>query len=118
MAKAYKIGDQPLSISAIVEIIETDRPIALSIRAKKKIKDCRKYLDNKIAKTEQPIYGINTGFGALCNHKISKKELAQLQKNLVLSHACGTGEEVPAEIVKIMLLLKVQSLAYGFQEYS
>ena len=114
MPKAYKIGDQPLSISAIAGIIETDTPITLGISAKKKIKDCRKYLDNKIAKSSEPIYGINTGFGSLCNHKISNKELAQLQKNLVLSHACGTGEEVPSEIVKIMLLLKVQSLAYGY----
>ena len=113
MAKAFKIGDQPLSISTISEITATNTPIALSVSAKKKIKDCRKYLDNKIAKSSEPIYGINTGFGALCNHKISNKELAQLQKNLVLSHACGTGEEVPPEIVKIMLLLKVQSLSYG-----
>jgi len=113
MAKAFKIGDQPLTIATISEIIATNTPIVLSVSAKKKIKDCRKYLDNKIAKSSEPIYGINTGFGALCNHKISNKELAQLQKNLVLSHACGTGEEVPAEIVKIMLLLKVQSLAYG-----
>ena len=113
MAKAFKIGDQPLSISTISEITATNRPIALSVSAKKKIKDCRKYLDNKIAKSSEPIYGINTGFGALCNHKISNKELAQLQKNLVLSHACGTGEEVPPGIVKIMLLLKAQSLAYG-----
>ena len=96
-----------------MKLSQQSTPIVLSISAKKKIKDCRKYLDNKIEKSSEPIYGINTGFGSLCNHKISKKELAQLQKNLVLSHACGTGEEVPAEIVKIMLLLKVQSLAYG-----
>ena len=113
MAKIYRIGDKPLTISVLAEIIETNRPLALSINAKKKIKDCRKYLDNKIEKQEQPIYGINTGFGALCNQKISNKELAKLQKNLVLSHACGTGEEVPQEIVKIMLFLKLQSLSYG-----
>ena len=63
--------------------------------------------------SDSPIYGINTGFGSLCNHKISKKELGKLQNNLVLSHACGTGDEVPNEVVKIMLLLKVQSLSYG-----
>ncbi len=113
MAKAFKIGGQPLSISSIVEVLETNTPIALSKSAQKKVKDCRKYLDNKIASSSEPIYGINTGFGSLCNHKISDGELAQLQKNLVLSHACGTGEEVPQEIVKIILLLKVQSLAFG-----
>lgn len=114
MAKSFKIGDQSLTISIIREIIISNTSIVLSVSAKKKIKDCRKYLDNKIAKSSEPIYGINTGFGSLCNHKISKKELAQLQRNLVLSHACGTGEEVPQEVVKIMLLLKVQSLAFGY----
>ena len=113
MAKAFKIGSQPLSISSIVEVLETNTPIALSKSAQKKVKDCRKYLDNRIVLSSEPIYGINTGFGSLCNHKISDGELAQLQKNLVLSHACGTGEEVPQEIVKIILLLKVQSLAFG-----
>jgi histidine ammonia-lyase len=60
-----------------------------------------------------PIYGITTGFGSLCNTVISKKDLSQLQYNLVVSHACGFGEEVPQEIVKLMLLLKIQSLSYG-----
>jgi histidine ammonia-lyase len=63
---------------------------------------------------ETPIYGINTGFGSLCNIKISNENLSKLQENLVKSHACGTGEEVPSEIVKLMLLLKIQSLSYGY----
>jgi len=113
MAKAFKIGDQPLTISVISRIIKEDISIALSVGVKKKIKDCRNYLDKKIKTSSEPIYGINTGFGSLCNHKVSKEDLGNLQRNLVLSHACGTGEEVPAEIVKIMLLLKVQSLTYG-----
>ena len=58
-------------------------------------------------------YGINTGFGSLCNTQISPDELEQLQYNLLRSHACGTGDLVPQEIVKLMLLLKVQSLSYG-----
>ncbi|HXC05816.1 MAG TPA: histidine ammonia-lyase, partial [Bacteroidia bacterium] len=67
----------------------------------------------KIATLKTPVYGINTGFGALYNVSIPEKDLEQLQQNLVMSHACGTGEEVPAEIVKLMLLLKIQSLSYG-----
>jgi histidine ammonia-lyase len=113
MEKTYKIGEHPLTLSVIFEIIETNTSLALSGNSKNKIKNCRHFLDEKIAKSDKPIYGINTGFGALCNHKISKKELGKLQKNLVLSHACGTGDEVPQEVVKIMLLLKVQSLSYG-----
>lgn len=63
---------------------------------------------------KEPIYGINTGFGSLYNIKISNENLTKLQENLVKSHACGTGEEVPKDIVKMMLLLKIQSLSYGY----
>jgi histidine ammonia-lyase len=69
-----------------------------------------------MATHSEPIYGINTGFGSLCNVKISNENLSKLQENLVKSHACGTGEEVP--IVKLMLLLKIQSLAMAIQGYS
>ena len=109
----YKVGEQMLSISVIAEIIAEDKQLALSTKAKQKIKDCRDYLDKKMEYSDAPIYGVNTGFGSLCNHKISNDDLGKLQTNLVLSHACGTGDKVPDEIVKIMLLLKVQSLSYG-----
>lgn len=62
----------------------------------------------------QTYYGINTGFGSLCNVRINDDELADLQKNLVTSHSCGFGDEVPADIVKVMLLLKIRGLAQGF----
>src|SRR5436853_4666338 len=60
-----------------------------------------------------PSYCINTGFGSLCNVEIAPKDIEKLQENLVMSHACGAGEEVPQEIVKLMLLLKIQGLSYG-----
>ena len=113
MAKAYKIGEQMLTLSVIAEIITQGKQLELGKKAKQKIQACRDYLDDKMQKSDTPIYGINTGFGALCNHKISNKDLRKLQNNLVLSHACGTGDKVPSEVVKIMLLLKVQSLSYG-----
>jgi len=109
----YKVGEQMLSLSVIAEIIAEDKQLALGVIAKQKIQDCRDYLDKKMEHSDAPIYGINTGFGSLCNHKISNDDLGKLQTNLVLSHACGTGDKVPDEIVKIMLLLKVQSLSYG-----
>lgn len=62
---------------------------------------------------KDPIYGINTGFGSLYNVKINSANLTKLQENLMKSHACGTGDMVPKEIVKLMLLLKIQSLSYG-----
>jgi histidine ammonia-lyase len=102
-----------LSIDIIRNILAENKTVVLSTEAKNRIVACRTFLDNKTGNTEQAFYGINTGFGSLCNTKISANELNLLQENLLLSHACGTGDEVPHEIVKIMLLLKAQSLAFG-----
>jgi len=113
MEEIHYISSEVLQLETLQEIIFQGKKIALSEEAKINIQKCRTYLDDKMAKNEAPIYGINTGFGSLCNVKISNENLSKLQENLVKSHACGTGEEVPQEIVKIMLLLKVQSLSYG-----
>lgn len=109
----YEVGVNRLTISAIQEIINSSQSIALSAVAKEKIIKCRQYLDDKMSKAKDPIYGINTGFGYLQNVKVEANQLTQLQHNLLLSHACGTGNEVPKPIVKLMLLLKIQSLSYG-----
>ncbi len=109
----YQIGVDRLTIATIQDIIHTKQPIALSAEATERIIKCRSYLDEKLSKTEEPIYGINTGFGYLQHVKVEADNLTQLQHNLLLSHACGTGNEVPKPIVKLMLLLKVQSLSYG-----
>jgi len=85
----------------------------ISEESKKRIITCRNYLDQKIKESDEPIYGINTGFGSLYDRSISKKDLSTLQKNLVMSHACGVGDEVPLDVVKLMIFLKVQSLSYG-----
>jgi len=114
----FYIGDSQLSINLIYEISLGKYSIALSEQAKERITTCRDYLDNKLKLNNEPVYGINTGFGYLQNVKIEKENLTSLQHNLLLSHACGTGEEVPNEIVKLMLLLKIQSLSYGFSGVS
>ena len=88
--------------------------IELSDEAKTKIERCREYLDQKLKESNHPIYGINTGFGSLYNKHIHHGQLEKLQENLVKSHACGTGPEVPEEIVRLMLFLKAQSLSYGY----
>lgn len=113
METIHYISSDLLSIEKINEIISNGLKLELSEEAQINIEKCRKYLDEKMKAHEAPIYGINTGFGSLCNVKISNENLSQLQENLVKSHACGTGEEVPQEVVKIMLLLKIQSLSYG-----
>ena len=113
MQNIHYISTNELTIDIIQEIIIQGKKLALSEDSIRLIQKCRTYLDAKMSSNDSPIYGINTGFGSLCNVKISHENLSQLQENLVKSHACGTGDEVPLEIVKIMLLLKIQSLSYG-----
>lgn len=102
-----------LTLEIIEEILNSNMHIALSQEAEDAIVKCRTYLDEKMARHNKPIYGINTGFGSLCNTIIPNQDLEALQRNLVMSHACGLGEEVPQEVVRIMLLLKIQGLSYG-----
>jgi histidine ammonia-lyase len=102
-----------LTLADIASIIKEQKHITLSPEAKQRIVACRQFLDKKMNEKDAVFYGINTGFGSLCNTQISHDELEQLQYNLLRSHACGTGDLVPPEIVKLMLLLKVQSLSYG-----
>ena len=113
MDNTHYISTDTLNLETLQEIISHHKSLTLSEEVKINIQKCREYLDTKMESQEAPIYGINTGFGSLCNVIISNENLSQLQENLVKSHACGTGEEVPHEIVKIMLLLKIQSLSYG-----
>jgi histidine ammonia-lyase len=113
MDSMHLISQKFLNLETIKDIISTDKKLKLSEESIKKIEDCRAYLNQKIETNDEPIYGINTGFGSLCDVKINSKNLQLLQENLVKSHACGTGEAVPKEIVKLMLLLKIQSLSYG-----
>ena len=114
MPKDHKISNKPLTLTELGQILHGQSTIALSEEARAKIIRCRNYLDQKLSSSTQPIYGINTGFGSLYNKHIPKDQLEQLQENLVMSHACGTGPEVPKEIVLLMLFLKVQSLSYGY----
>jgi histidine ammonia-lyase len=104
---------EKLTFEIIELVIRENLKLELSDEAKEKIIDGRKYLESKINGNNTPIYGINTGFGSLCNTRVDEKDLVQLQENLVKSHACGTGDEVPQEVVKLMLLLKIQGLSYG-----
>lgn len=110
----HYISAAHLSIERVGEIIKNHEKLALSDDACSRIIRCREYLDNKIAQTQTPVYGVTTGFGSLCNVSVGKDELSRLQINLMMSHACGTGDRVPNDIVRIMLLLKIQSLSYGF----
>ena len=109
----FLIGSETLSLSVLRKIDKEQLTLALSDPSKAAILTCRTYLERKLTKSSNPIYGINTGFGYLQNVTIPDDKLSQLQHNVLLSHACGTGDLVPKEIIKLMLLFKIQSLSYG-----
>ena len=113
MGMIHYINAEHLTIARVEEIMTKGYRLALSDDAVRRINHCREYLDKKMEDTAHPVYGVTTGFGSLCNISIDKEHLSQLQKNLMMSHACGTGQRVPSEIARLMLLLKVQSLSYG-----
>lgn len=109
----FSINNEWISLEKIDEILENNQHIQLSETAKKAIINCRNYLDEAVAKNDRLIYGINTGFGSLCDTAVDQNDLEKLQRNLVLSHACGAGERVPEHIVRRMLLLKILGLSHG-----
>jgi histidine ammonia-lyase len=107
------IGLHQLKFNDVKSAISQKTEISVNNAAKEKINNCRNYLNSKTANSNKAYYGINTGFGYLQNVQIGASQTQQLQYNLLMSHACGMGNKVPKEIVKLMLLLKVQSLSYG-----
>lgn len=113
MNKIHYIQPKKLSYERIASLLNEDYDLALSEESRQLIKKCRTYLEEKMSKSTAPVYGVNTGFGSLCDVSISDDQLEQLQENLVRSHACGSGEPAPRIIVKLMLLLKIHALSYG-----
>lgn len=109
----HTISADELSINDVQRILNNGVKLQIGADAKRAIVKCRDYLDSKMEDIDHPVYGVTTGFGSLCNISIAPDELSKLQHNLVMSHACGTGDTVRPEIVRIMLLLKIQSLSYG-----
>ncbi|MEE9462697.1 MAG: aromatic amino acid ammonia-lyase, partial [Bacteroidales bacterium] len=109
----HKISPDVLQFRRVQQIMRDGLDLELSDRSIELVQKCRTYLDQKLADTKEPLYGINTGFGSLHDRLISHGDLGILQRNLVLSHACGQGDEIPREITRLMLFLKIQSLAYG-----
>lgn len=109
----HYISPSPLTFETIENILNKGHKLALSEESKQLINDCKAYLDEKIARSEKPLYGITTGFGSLCKISISPEDLSQLQANLVMSHACSVGEPIHKDIIRLMLLLKAHALSLG-----
>lgn len=109
----FDIDQKVHSLLETEELLREDTQIVLGEEACERIVKCREYLDNRMKRQKEPIYGITTGFGSLCNVSVGKDQLSRLQKNLVMSHACSLGDPVPVRIVRLMLAFKIKSLAYG-----
>ena len=113
MNNVYYVGSGELTFDIIERIINENLKLELAPEAKLRIQKCRDYLDQKIAASNTPLYGITTGFGSLCNKNISPDELGTLQENLIKSHACSVGEEIRPVIIKLMMLFKAHALSLG-----
>ena len=118
MDSYHYISPQPLTLQDIKEIIGRQKKLALSEESRILIERCFRFVQDKISGGDVLYYGINTGFGSLCDVPVSNDEIEQLQMNLLQSHACGMGEEVPSHIVQIMLLLKINALSHGYSGVS
>ncbi len=108
------LDDNPTGFQQIKDLLAKDQQLAITGNARERITKCRIYLEKKISNSDALYYGINTGFGFLQNVQIDKTQLQELQRNLIQSHACGMGEEVPKDIVKLMIVFKIKSLSYGY----
>lgn len=113
MKNKIVVGDAALTIEQLEAFVLQPLRVELAPQAVKNIERCRQYLDDKVTRSDRPLYGITTGFGSLCNRSISLEDLTTLQENLIKSHACSTGREVKREIVRLMLLLKAHALSLG-----
>ncbi|MFN0248055.1 MAG: histidine ammonia-lyase [Kofleriaceae bacterium] len=110
-----RLGDDPLTLSAIAEVARGHRPVMIGARAHAAMARARRVVDEVVAGGDAApaVYGVNTGFGALAEVRISASQVARLQQNLVRSHAAGVGSPLPREAVRAMMLLRAQVLATG-----
>ena len=111
---SFILKNNNISFNDIYKIVNENLNISLDSSVIERINKSRTYLEDKIIRSNESFYGINTGFGDLHNIKIKDDDLAKLQVNLIKSHACGSGDKIDSELVKLMLLLKIISLSKGF----
>ncbi|MGC8819555.1 MAG: histidine ammonia-lyase [Fervidobacterium sp.] len=107
------LDGEHLTLEDVHKVSRNYEDVSLSSEAYKKIQRSRLVIE-KIIEKDVPVYGVNTGFGALANVKISKDKLKELQKNIVLSHSAGVGECLPEDIVRAMILIRANALAKGY----
>lgn len=110
--KSFVLSEEPLHLNEIVSILGAE--LEISDTRLERVRNCRTYLEEKIKEPGNVFYGINTGFGSLCNVVVEKNQLEELQYNLVRSHASGVGKQIPEEVARCILFLKIQNLSLGY----
>ena len=106
-----------MTAGSALEIARGDRKGVIGEASQKRIKESKQAVDDIVSGSEV-VYGVNTGFGPLCTTVISESDTKKLQHNILKSHSVGVGEPIPREIAKLMLILKLHSLAQGFSGVS
>ncbi len=109
----FKYGIEQLTVDKVIAISKGELKGALTEEAISKVKECRRKVD-VMSNGTKAVYGINTGFGPLCDVQITPEETSQLQTNLLITHAVGVGNPIDKQISKIMMICKVQALCQGF----
>ena len=104
----------PIRLSDVDRMLNDPFSLELDPKAREKIRSCREWLENHLKTAEHPVYGVNTGFGSLCDTRIEAHALAELQENLIRSHAVGMGEAMPPEVSRLMLWFKLHALSKGY----
>jgi histidine ammonia-lyase len=107
------LGENALSIEDVVKVARFNEKVELGESALRLIEDSNKLLE-KIVNGGEPVYGINTGFGIFADRRIKVEESSTLSRNLILSHAVGTGEALPNDVVRAAMLIRANTLAKGF----
>ena len=110
-------GIDTFTIADVMAILENPKHAKLNKEAIERILKSQKNV-REIVESERTVYGINTGFGPLCDVKISEEETAQLQYNLIISHAVGVGKPIAKELSKVMMISKIHALSKGFSGVS
>jgi len=111
--KTLLITSADLFLSEVTNFINNGSKIKIDKQVRDKIEKSHNII-TQIIEDNQPVYGVNTGFGKFSDVRISRDKLAELQKRLVYSHAAGTGEPIDRAIVRLILLLKIKSLSLGY----
>ncbi len=111
--KTIVLDGNSLKLEDVVSVARHNAKVSIAPESEQVVNDSRKIID-KIVEDKRVVYGVNTGFGSLCNVSISQEDTAQLQENLIRTHSSGYGDPFPEDVVRAIMLIRVNSLVKGF----